>query len=49
MEEAFRIGEEYYGVPRLLDPKDVASKPDEHSIMTYVSMFKQKQVRCSLI
>ncbi|XP_032238825.2 MICAL-like protein 1 [Nematostella vectensis] len=38
-ELAFRVAEQHFGVPRLLDPCDVVNTkdPDEISIMTYVS------------
>ncbi|EDO41561.1 predicted protein, partial [Nematostella vectensis] len=36
---AFRVAEQHFGVPKLLDPCDVVNTkdPDEISIMTYVS------------
>ncbi|XP_073322061.1 uncharacterized protein clmna [Pagrus major] len=40
LEDAFRIAHYSLGIPRLLEPEDVAiSPPDEQSIMTYVSQF----------
>ncbi|XP_036981114.1 calmin [Acanthopagrus latus] len=40
LEDAFRIAHYSLGIPRLLEPEDVAiNPPDEQSIMTYVSQF----------
>lgn len=41
LELAFSIAEKHLGIPRLLDVEDIADmpKPDERSIMTYVSEF----------
>ncbi len=37
---SFDIAEEHFGIPQLLDPRDlVEGKPDELSVMTYVSEF----------
>lgn len=37
---AFSLAEEHFGIPQLLDPRDlVDSKPDELSVMTYISEF----------
>lgn len=33
MQAAFEIGSKNFGVPSLLDPQDVITKPDERSIM----------------
>ena len=37
MNKAFQVAEEKFGIIRLLDPEDVASDPEEKSIMTYIS------------
>ncbi|KAG7253821.1 hypothetical protein CRUP_038251, partial [Coryphaenoides rupestris] len=40
LEEAFRTAHYTLGIPRLLEPEDVTiSRPEEQSIMTYVSQF----------
>ncbi|KAB5562606.1 hypothetical protein PHYPO_G00019820 [Pangasianodon hypophthalmus] len=40
IEEAFRTAHYSLGIPRLLEPEDVTlNRPDEQSIMTYVSQF----------
>jgi len=39
--EAFNAAEKL-GVPQLLDPEDVLERPDEQSILTYLSTFKSK-------
>jgi len=39
--EAFAAAEKL-GVPQLLDPDDVLARPDEQSILTYVSTFRSK-------
>nr|XP_054759290.1 nesprin-1-like [Lytechinus pictus] len=40
LEQAFNLAEERLGIAKLLDPNDVdVDKPDEKSIMTYVSQF----------
>jgi hypothetical protein len=36
MKLAFEIGEKKFGIPSLLDPQDVISKPDERSIMVNI-------------
>ncbi|XP_044022256.1 calmin isoform X2 [Siniperca chuatsi] len=40
LEDAFRIAHYSLGIPRLLEPEDVTiNRPDEQSIITYVSQF----------
>jgi len=39
--EAFAAAEKL-GVPQLLDPDDVLARPDEQSILTYISTFRSK-------
>ncbi|XP_047677344.1 calmin isoform X2 [Tachysurus fulvidraco] len=40
IEEAFRTAHYSLGIPRLLEPEDITlNRPDEQSIMTYVSQF----------
>jgi len=41
LELAFRVAEKEIGIPRMLDPEDLTDveKPDERSVMTYVSEF----------
>ncbi|KAM0679701.1 alpha-actinin [Glugoides intestinalis] len=43
-ENAFKIAEEYLEIPKLFDPEDIIDviKPDEKSILTYLSQFYQK-------
>lgn len=43
-ENAFKIAEEHLEIPRLFDPEDIIDviKPDEKSILTYLSQFYQK-------
>lgn len=49
MNKAFQIAEEKFGIIRLLDPEDVATGPEEKSIMTYVSyLFRQFPVTPAL-
>jgi hypothetical protein len=43
IETAFRIAEEELGIPRLLDVDDLmVDRPDERSVMTYVSEYFHK-------
>lgn len=57
LEDAFRIAHYSLGIPRLLEPEDVAiNPPDEQSIMTYVSQFlehfpgiEEAEQHCQLI
>ena len=40
LDMAFGIAEKSLGIPKMLDPKDmVAARPDEKSVMTYISFF----------
>ncbi|XP_031309695.2 nesprin-2 isoform X1 [Camelus dromedarius] len=42
LKEAFRIAEEEFKIPKMLEPEDVdVVNPDEKSIMTYVAQFLQ--------
>lgn len=43
-ENAFRIAEEHLEIPRLFDPDDIidVARPDEKSVLTYLSQFYQK-------
>ena len=42
MDKAFDVAEDELGIPRLLDAADVAAYPDEKSILTYLSYFKER-------
>src|SRR5262245_59757066 len=42
LEKAFKIAEQKFGVPQLLDAELVASSPDALSIMTYLTFFKKR-------
>ena len=36
--QAFKIAEEVFGVPQILDPEDIdVERPDEKSVMMYVA------------
>jgi hypothetical protein len=40
LENAFEIAEKHIGIPRMLDANDmIGARPDEKSVMTYVSFF----------
>jgi len=43
LNKAFGIAEQQLGIPRLLEAEDLVNsdRPDEHSIMTYVSLFPE--------
>ncbi len=39
VKRALKLAEEHFGIPQLLEPEDVIEKPEELSVMTYVSYF----------
>ena len=41
LETVFAVTEKALGVPRLIEPSDVASYPEEKSVMTYVGALFQ--------
>ena len=43
MKHAFAVAEKELQIPNLLDAEFVATDPDEHSVMTYVSYFRNKE------
>ena len=42
MAQAFDVAEKNLHIPQLLDPDLVISSPDDLSIMTYISYFRDK-------
>ena len=43
---AMNIAEENFGIPQVMHPEDLAvEKPDEHSVMTYISYFHHFSMR----
>lgn len=41
IQNAINVAEREYDIPPLVDAIDVASEPDEHSMMTYISYFRE--------
>ncbi len=39
VKQALRLAEEHFGIPQLLDPEDLVDRPEECSVMTYISYF----------